>query len=123
IVEAVLEVEQCAPGEVVDADDLDALFEQTVAEMRPDEPGGAGNAYPLHVDLLTRISRVRCVAASAVNVAAVTYLLRIYAASTRSNDAPKVVWPYSGNDRLSRTIRFTFAAARRAIARRSSAGF
>ena len=43
------EVGHRAHGEVVDADDLDVLAEQALAQVGADEPGGAGDSNALHV--------------------------------------------------------------------------
>jgi hypothetical protein len=54
LVQTLPEVVERSPREVVDPDDLDALRDQAVTEVRSDEPGRAGDPHLLHHDLLSQ---------------------------------------------------------------------
>src|SRR4051812_5746616 len=88
--------------------------------MRTDEAGGAGDAYSSHLALLSQISSTGEFA-PARRVVALTNFFFSHAASSRSNEPPKVVCPYSGYERRSITASRTPSESRRRIACRSSA--
>ena len=59
VIEAALQVHEGTLREVIDADDLDALGEQPIAEVRSDEAGRSGDSDFLQGVLLTTSSSVR----------------------------------------------------------------
>ena len=83
MLEARVEVRQRPVRQVVDADDLAALREQPVAEMRPDEAGGPGDSYSVHACTSSTRHRALIVLPVRTNRAVATWrkCVRIQAAS------------------------------------------